>query len=41
VIDQHPGEGVEVDKGRRVVIVVGKFRAQTTPAPTPPATPPQ
>jgi eukaryotic-like serine/threonine-protein kinase len=42
VIAQHPGEGVEVDKGRKVVIVVGKFKSQTTPAPTPPAagTPP-
>jgi hypothetical protein len=34
---------VDVDKGSKVVIVVGKFKAQTTPAPTPPATgtPPQ
>ena len=35
VIDQQPGEGVEVDKGRKVVIVVGKFKAPTTPAPGP------
>jgi serine/threonine-protein kinase len=42
VIAQHPGDGVDVDKGSKVVIVVGKFKAQTTPAPTPPpAVPPQ
>jgi beta-lactam-binding protein with PASTA domain len=41
VIDQNPGEGAEVDKGRRVTIVVGKFTAPTPPAPTPPATPPK
>jgi serine/threonine-protein kinase len=35
VIAQHPGQGVQVDKGRKVVIVVGKFKAQTTPTPTP------
>jgi serine/threonine-protein kinase len=35
VIDQSPAEGAEVDKGRKVVIVVGKFKAQTTPSPTP------
>jgi eukaryotic-like serine/threonine-protein kinase len=39
VIAQHPGEGVEVDKGRKVVIVVGKFKAQITPNPAP--APPQ
>jgi eukaryotic-like serine/threonine-protein kinase len=41
VIDQSPGEGVEVDKGRKVVIVVAKFQAAPAPAPTPPAAPGQ
>src|SRR4051812_1799266 len=35
VIDQSPPGGSEVDKGRQVVIVVGKFKAQTTPTPPP------
>jgi eukaryotic-like serine/threonine-protein kinase len=35
VIDQSPAGGSEVDKGRQVVIVVGKFKAQTTPTPPP------
>jgi serine/threonine-protein kinase len=37
VLDQRPGGGSQVDKGRSVVIVVGKFKqpAQTTPQPTP------
>jgi beta-lactam-binding protein with PASTA domain len=41
VIDQSPAEGVEVDKGRRVVIVVAKFKAAPTPGPAPPGTPGQ
>jgi beta-lactam-binding protein with PASTA domain len=41
VIDQSPGEGVDVDKGRKVVIVVAKFKAAPAPAPTPPAAPGQ
>jgi beta-lactam-binding protein with PASTA domain/predicted Ser/Thr protein kinase len=37
VLDQRPGGGSQVEKGRSVVIVVGKFKqpAQGTPAPTP------
>jgi serine/threonine-protein kinase len=43
VVDQSPAAGVEVDKGKSVSIVVGKFKAPatpttpTTPAPKPPA----
>jgi eukaryotic-like serine/threonine-protein kinase len=35
VIDQSPAGGTEVDKGRQVVIVVGKLKAQPTPTPAP------
>ncbi len=37
VLDERPGGGSQVDKGRSVVIVVGKFKqpAQTTPTPAP------
>jgi beta-lactam-binding protein with PASTA domain len=37
VLDERPGGGAQVDKGRSVVIVVGKFKAptETTPAPSP------
>jgi eukaryotic-like serine/threonine-protein kinase len=36
VVEQRPGEGVEVDKGRQVVIVVGRFEAPPDqPTPTP------
>ena len=37
VLDQRPGGGSQVDKGRSVVIVVGKFKqpTQTTPTPAP------
>jgi eukaryotic-like serine/threonine-protein kinase len=38
VLDQHPGGGVEADKGDSVVIVVGKFEE---PAPSPPPAAPQ
>jgi serine/threonine-protein kinase len=35
VVDQSPAGGTQVDKGSSVVIVVGKFKAQTTPTPSP------
>jgi beta-lactam-binding protein with PASTA domain len=45
VLDQRPGGGAQVEKGRTVVIVVGKFKEPKqdngqTPAPSPaPQTP--
>jgi len=39
VLEQRPAGGVEVDKGDQVVIVVGRFRQETTP--TTPTTPTQ
>jgi beta-lactam-binding protein with PASTA domain/tRNA A-37 threonylcarbamoyl transferase component Bud32 len=42
VLDQRPGVGTKLDKGRSVIVIVGDFKApaQTTPqTPTPPATP--
>ena len=45
VVDQRPGHGTQLKKGRTVVIWVGKFTAPaptpappTTPSPVPPAT---
>jgi beta-lactam-binding protein with PASTA domain len=39
VLDQRPGAGVEVDRGRSVIIFVGRFEAPPE-EPTPPVTPP-
>jgi beta-lactam-binding protein with PASTA domain len=39
VLDERPGGGSQVDKGRSVVIVVGKFKQPAQPAPTPAPTP--
>jgi eukaryotic-like serine/threonine-protein kinase len=44
VLDQRPGAGVEVDAGRTVIIIVGRFvepeePPEPEPAPDPPATP--
>ena len=38
VLVQRPGGGAQVEKGKTVVLVVGRFEAPATP--TPPATPP-
>jgi serine/threonine-protein kinase len=40
VIDERPGGGVQVEKGRQVVIVIGHFVQPTTPTP-PNGAPPQ
>jgi beta-lactam-binding protein with PASTA domain len=39
VLDERPGGGSQVDKGRSVVIVVGKFKKPAQPTPTPTPTP--
>jgi serine/threonine-protein kinase len=42
VLDQRPGAGVEVDEGRSVIVIVGRFEAPQTPVDpgaTPPASP--
>jgi beta-lactam-binding protein with PASTA domain len=39
VLDERPGGGSQVDKGRSVVIVVGKFKQPAQPTPTPAPTP--
>jgi serine/threonine-protein kinase len=42
VLDQRPGAGVEVDEGRSVIVIVGRFeapQAPVDPGATPPASP--
>ncbi len=33
VLDQRPGAGVEVDEGRSIIVIVGRFEAPAEPAP--------
>jgi serine/threonine-protein kinase len=39
VLDQRPGAGVEVDEGRSVIVIVGRFEAPEEPGVTPEASP--
>ena len=34
MLDQRPGAGVEVDEGRSVIVIVGRFEAPEEPATT-------
>jgi beta-lactam-binding protein with PASTA domain len=41
VVDQRPGSGAEVEKGRDVIIVVGRLEEQPEPVEPPPGGAPQ